>query len=438
VETLDTGLIVAIAASLIGWGLVSAKFEALNISAPIAFVVVGLVLANDPVSAIDVNVHAETLRSLAEVTLALLLFSDAARVNLRVLLRRDAGVELRLLLVGLPLTMAVGTAVAVVLFPHLDPWAAAVIAAAVAPTDAALGAQVVEDEHVPARIRRILNVESGLNDGIATPFVSFFIAGAVADTVAHSSTGLGGSLGDLGIGVLVGTAVGLGGGFLLTLSMRHGFASPSYRGLGVLALALLAYALSIELGGNGFISAFVGGLAFGTVVQGPTQQEATLEFDSQSGKLLSLVVWFLFGAVMVTALDAVTWQTAVFAILALTVVRMVPVALALIGEGFTRTTVAFIGWFGPRGLASVVFAVIAFDSLKGSEANAVLAAVTLTVLLSVVAHGFTAAPLARRYGEHVAALAASTPELEAVPGLATRPLTTHRHGTGAVLPELDE
>ena len=424
-ESLDTGLIVAISGSLIAWELVSAKLEALNVSAPIAFVAIGLVLANDPLSVIEVNVHAETLRNLAEVTLALLLFSDAARVNIRVL-RHDTGVELRLLLVGLPLTIALGTALAVLLFPDLDPWAAAVIAAAVAPTDAALGAQVVEDEHVPARIRRILNVESGLNDGIATPFVSFFVAGAVADTMAHSSTTLSSSLADLGIGAVVGAAVGLGGGFLLVLSTSRGFASPAYRGVAVLALALFAYALSIELGGNGFISAFVGGLAFGTVVQGADQQDTTLEFDYQAGKLLSLVVWFLFGAVLVTALDAVTWQTVVFAVLAVTVVRMVPVAVALIGEGFTRPTIAFMAWFGPRGLASVVFAVIAFDSLQGSEATTVLAAITLTVLVSVVAHGFTAAPLSRRYGEHVAALAASTPEREAVPGLATRMLTTHR------------
>ncbi len=433
-ETLDTGLIVAIAASLIAWGLVSAKFEALNISAPIAFVVLGLVLANDPVAAIDVDVHAETLRSLSEVTLALLLFSDAARVNLRVL-RHDAVVETRLLLVGLPLTIALGTALAVLLFPDLDPWAAAVIAAAVAPTDAALGAQVVEDEHVPARVRRILNVESGLNDGIATPFVSFFIAGAVADTMTHSSTALGGSLAELGAGVLLGTAVGLVGGYLLTLTTTHGLASPTYRGVGVLALALLAYALSIELGGNGFISAFVGGLAFGTVVHGSSESPATLEFDAQSGRLLSLVVWFLFGAVLVTALDAVTWQTAVFAVLALTVVRMVPVAIALIGSGFSRTTMAFMGWFGPRGLASVVFAVIAFDSLQGSEATAVLAAVTLTVLVSVVAHGLTAAPLALRYGARMAARREDTPEREGAPEIGVRPRTT-RHPTRAV-PELD-
>jgi sodium/hydrogen antiporter len=430
VESLDTGLIVAIAGSLVAWGLVSARLESLNVSAPMAFVALGLVLVNDPVSAIDVNVHGETLRSLAEVTLALLLFSDAARVNLRVL-RHDTGVPLRLLIIGLPLTIALGTALAIVLFPDLNPWAAAVIAAAVAPTDAALGAQVVEDQHVPARIRRVLNVESGLNDGIATPFVTFFIAGTVADTVAHSSSSLGGALSDLAVGVLVGAAVGLIGGLLLTLSTSHGWASPTYRGIAVLALALMAYALAIEFGGNGFIGAFVGGIAFGTVVHDPKEREVTLGFDSQAGELLSLVVWFLFGAVLVTALDATTWQTAVFVVLALTVARMVPVALALLGEGFTRTTIAFMGWFGPRGMASVVFAVIAFDSMEGSDAKPVLAAITLTVLVSVVAHGLSAAPLSRRYGEGVATLPEDAPERQDVPTLASRPQTIRRHTSAA-------
>ncbi len=140
----------------------------------------------------------------------------------------------------------------------------------------------------------------------------------------------------------------------------------------MLALALLAYTLSIECGGNGFIGAFVGGLAFGTVMHDPKQQEATLGFDAQAGELLSLVVWFLFGATMVPLLDEATWHTTVFVILVLTVVRMVPVAVALIGSGFTRTTIAFMGWFGPHGLASVVFALIAFDALEGSDANVVL------------------------------------------------------------------
>jgi sodium/hydrogen antiporter len=436
VHELDTELIVAVAASVVVWGIFSARLEALNVSAPIAFVILGLVLANRPVSAIDVDVHSETLRSLAEVTLALLLFSDAARVNLRVL-RHDAGVPLRLLLIGLPLTIALGTAIAVLLFPDLDPWAAAVIAAAVAPTDAALGAQVVEDRHVPQRIRRVLNVESGLNDGIATPFVSFFIAGAVADTVAHSTASLDGALGELGIGVLVGAAIGLGGGLLVTFSTTRGWASPSYRGIGALALALVAYALSIELGGNGFIAAFVGGLAIGTVLPDREQKE-TLDFDAQAGELLSLVVWFLFGTALVRALDATTWQTAAFAILALTVVRMAPVAVALLGSRLTPMSVAFIGWFGPRGLASVVFGLIAFDSLHGSGATGVLATVALTVLLSVVAHGLSASPLASRYGDHIAALARTAAERAPVSALASRPRSVRRASRAASITELDE
>jgi sodium/hydrogen antiporter len=425
-ETLDTALLVAIAGSLVLWALVSEKLEALNISAPMVFVALGLVLANDPVSAINVEVQGETLRSIAEVTLALLLFSDASRVNIHIL-RRDARIPLRLLVIGLPITIAAGTGLAVLLFPDLNPWAAAAIAAAVAPTDAALGAQVVEDTHVPERIRRILNVESGLNDGIATPFVTFFIAGAVADTVSHSGDSLGGSLKDLAIGVLVGAAVGLVGGQLLKLATEHGWSSPTYRGIGVLALALGAYALSIELGGNGFIGAFVGGLAFGSVVHDPKEEDAAIGFDAQAGELLSLIVWFLFGAVLVTALDGVTWQTAVFVLLALTVARVVPVAIALVGEGFTRTTVAFMGWFGPRGLASVVFAVIASDSLRGADAKVVLGAITLTVLVSVVAHGLSAAPLSRRYGEHVAALPEDAPERQDAPTLASRRQTIRRH-----------
>ena len=153
------------------------------------------------------------------------------------------------------------------------------------------------------------------------------------------------------------------------------------------------------------------------------EQETTLEFDTQAGKLLSLVVWFLFGAAMVPTLDETTWETAVFAILALTVLRMLPVALVLWGTGFSRSTVAFVGWFGPRGLASIVFGLLAFDSLEGSAARGVLVTVTLTVLLSVVAHGVSAAPLSRRYGEHVAALPADAPERVEVPKLAGRRLS---------------
>jgi len=395
---LDTKLVAVISCMVFLWSLVSARAARIGISGPIAFVAVGLFVANHPMSLIHVDIHSDALRSIAELSLTLLLFSDASRVDLREL-RSDAAIPSRLLFIGLPLTIALGTGIAALVFHGLNPWAAAVIAAAVAPTDAALGAQVVEDPHVPKRIRTVLGVESGLNDGIATQFVTFFVAGAVADEVAHSTTTLASALGDLGIGILTGAVLGLIGGFLLRLAQRAKWSQASNRSIFVLALALLSYSLSIEFGGNGFIAAFVGGLAFGKLLTDDVREQ-TIDFDAKVGELLSLVVWFMFGAVMVTALDAVTWRTVVFAVLALTLIRMLPVALALLGSHLDRTTVAFVGWFGPRGLATIVFGLLAADDMVGPDARVVLAAITLTVLLSVIAHGVTASPLARRYGAH--------------------------------------
>ena len=243
----------------------------------------------------------------------------------------------------------------------------------------------------------MLGVESGLNDGIATPFVLFFLAAATSEVDGTVAPGAAIALADLVIGVLVGLGSGFGGGLLLVLAGRRGWDAAKYRATGVLALALFTYGAAIELGGNGFIAAFVGGLAFGGVVVRPLRR-SSMDFDARAGEMLSLLVWFVFGAVVVAVLGAsMSWRTVVYAVLALTVLRFVPVALCLWGSHLGWWSVAFIGWFGPRGLASVVFAVMASDSLPGAEGDAVVAAITLTVLLSVVAHGLTAAPFARRY-----------------------------------------
>jgi NhaP-type Na+/H+ or K+/H+ antiporter len=423
VPELDMLLVVSVAASLIVWGLASASLQRLDISAPMLFVGLGLLCAN-PLGLVDVSAHSGALHSLAEITLALILFSDAARVNLRVL-ARDAGVPARLLFLGLPLSIALGTAFAGLLFPGVNAFVLAAIAASVAPTDAALGAQVVEDPHVPERIRRILNVESGLNDGIATPFVSFFLATAVSELSSHPAKSVLGALGDLGFGALVGIAVGAGGGWLLQQATARGWADPSYRAITVVALALFAFAAADQLGVNGFIAAFVGGLAFGTVFV-PEQRDTVLNFDAGMGSLLSLIVWFLFGAFLVSALDVLTWQSFVFAALALTVMRMLPVAISLLRSGLDASTVAFIGWFGPRGLASVVFGLVVADALTGKDADLALSVISLTVVASVVAHGLSARPFARVYGQHVARLALDAPEHHEVPHLPARPLPGNR------------
>ncbi len=390
----------------------------MNISAPIAFVALGLLVAHEPISLIDIDLESDTVRSIAELTLALLLFADASRVNFRAL-RADAAVPARLLGIGSLLTIALGAGVAFVLLGG-DLWVAAVIGAAVAPTDAALGSSIVEDRHIPARIRRILNVESGLNDGIATPFVEFFIAGALG----ASGTGLGTALSDLGLGVFGGVVVGGVGGLALQFAWNRGWGSRAFAPAATLALALLSYAAAIELGGNGFVAAFVGGLTFGSVVK---DESSVLSFTEEAGGLLSLLVWFLFGAAMVVpAFEDARWADVAFAVLALTVVRMIPVAIALVGSKLDRVTVSFVGWFGPRGLASVVFALIALDELGGEDGKRVLAAVTMTVLFSVVAHGLTAGPFGRRYGRRAELLHEQHPEHGRAESLRSRPTSPRR------------
>jgi NhaP-type Na+/H+ or K+/H+ antiporter len=297
---------------------------------------------------------------------------------------------------------------------------AAVLGAIVAPTDAALGAPILQDERVPAGVRRALNVESGLNDGIATPFVNLFLAGALTAEAVHNP-GVGRAAIDLLGGAALGAGIGLIGAVLLSWAGRTGWSAASFRPLAVLALALFAYATAVVADINGFVAAFVAGMAFGTAV---TDNEL-LGFAEEAGTLLSLLVWFIFGAVMVVpGFEAAGWQQILFAVLALTVVRMLPVALALTGSGFDKATIAFIGWFGPRGLASVVFGLIAVDGLTPSDAQLVLGAVTVTVTLSVIAHGITASPLARRYGRITHQLNQGRPEHKPVAELSTRRMSS--------------
>jgi NhaP-type Na+/H+ or K+/H+ antiporter len=389
-----------VSACVIVWGLVSGRLERWDVSAPIAFVVLGVVVTHGPTALVHFTLHSSTIRSLAEVTLAIVLFADASRVNLRAL-RADAVIPARLLGIGLPLTIAAGAATAALLFGSSGLWVAAAIGAIVAPTDAALGASIMSDRRVPAGVRRTLNVESGLNDGIATPFVNLFIAGAVtAEAVAGQH--LWAAVGALVGGTALGIGIGVVGAALLALARRHQWSSPAFRPLAILALAVFAYSAAYVAGLNGFVCAFVAGLAFGSVDH--HNDEAVLGFAEEAGTLMSLLVWFIFGAVMlVPGLEHAGWRDVLFALLALTVLRMVPVAVALAGTGLDRPTVAFVGWFGPRGLASVVFCLVAVDAFEPAPSQAVLAAVTLTVALSVLLHGVSASPLAARYGAYATA-----------------------------------
>jgi NhaP-type Na+/H+ or K+/H+ antiporter len=387
-------VIVAVSATIFLWGTVSARLERADLSAPIVFTAIGAILAW--VGLVDAPSAPERLKPLVEITLVWVLFSDAARIRLSDF-RRSKGLYVRLLAIGLPLTILAGWGLAAWLLPGLGVWLALLVGAAVAPTDAALGTPVVTNPSVPSRIRRLITVESGLNDGIATPVVMLAIAGAAVAAGLEGSSGVGGALVELAIGVAVGVAIGMAGGALLRRARHAGWAAESFTGIAVLALALLAYATAVELHGNGFVAAFCGGLAFGAAAG--RRAPAELEFLEQASGLVSLLVWLAFGAIAIPILrDRIDVAIVLYAVLSLTVVRMVPVALALIGTGLDRKTVLFVGWFGPRGLASLVFALLALEEL-GTLADEAVAVIAATVLLSVFAHGFSAAPLASRYGK---------------------------------------
>jgi sodium/hydrogen antiporter len=404
-----------VAALVFAWGALSGRLERWDVTAPIAFVIAGLVLTHGPLAVLGIAPAHETVKLLAEVTLVLVLFSDASRVGLRGL-RDDLGVCLRLIGAGLPLTIGLGTLLALALFSGMNIWLALLVGAALAPTDAALGAGVMLNPVIPARIRRLINVESGLNDGIATPVVLIALAGA--GTAAHESgTGLGAAVAELGLGLVIGAAVGGAGGWLVSLARRRGWVTEGFAGAAVLGLAVCAYATAVAVHGNGFIAAFIGGLAFGTTAG--RHGQPLVPFAEETGALVSLLVWLAFGAVAIARpFESLTWQIVVYAMLSLTVIRMAPVALALAGARLGRPAAAFIGWFGPRGLASVIFALLALEDLGERVAGPAVTVIAVTVLLSVIAHGASAGPLARRYGPLLAPAAsgndpAGLPEIPA-------------------------
>lgn len=387
------------------WALVSGALARRNLTGPMLFIIAGFLVGNPWWGPLPIDAEAESVQAVAEVTLALLLFADASRIDLRGL-RREASVPLRLLGIGLPLAILLGTASAVALGSGL-PWALALfVGAALAPTDAALSAAVINDRRVPMLLRRSLNVESGLNDGIATPVVTVALAlsatalGLTETTEGHA---LAGAVRELAIGTAAGVAVGFVGGWAANGATRRSWTSAGARQMAVLALAVGAFALAQVGGGNGFIAAFVAGLAFsGVAAKDLVDTETVVVLPELGGELLALVVWFLVGAGLVPIVVAnLSLSTILYAGLSLTLVRMVPVALAMTGTGLSRRDVLFLGWFGPRGLASVVFALLAVEALAEAEHPRVgqaVSVVALTVLLSVVLHGVTAAPAAKRFG----------------------------------------
>jgi NhaP-type Na+/H+ or K+/H+ antiporter len=409
-----------VAAALLSVAAISKRLAGTPVTPAMLFVAIGLLVGPALLGGIDVSGTSSTVRALAEATLALVLFADASRIDLDEL-RRAAGVPLRLLGVGLPLTIGLGVIAAAVVLDELSLAEALILAVVLAPTDAALGQAVVIHPRVPPRIRQGLNVESGLNDGICVPLL--FAAVAVADVESEIAGGRSAAtllLEEIGFGVLSGIAAGALVAVIVVQAGRRDLIAGPWKQVIPAAGAALAYGAAAALDGSGFIAAFVAGIVF-RLALGRDPEELN-RLTEEVGDVLNGVTFVLFGAVLLgPALDELSWRVVLYGVLSLTLVRLLPVAIAMLGSGARRPTVAFLGWFGPRGLASIVFAVIVIEESQLPGENLLVLTIYFAVGLSVLAHGATAAPLADRYARwyerHPREVA---PAMESVPAQVTR------------------
>ena len=394
------GAVFYVAVCLLGFALIQRRLSKTPITGPMIFVALGLLASSGGLGIIEAE--STDVASIVDVvfqgTLILVLFTDAAALNFSSW-RKDVALPGRLLGIGLPLTVALGAVIAALLFTDLGFWEAAIIGAIVAPTDAALGQAVISNPRVPARIRQALDVESGLNDGVSLPFVLIFIALAEQSDASALTT----FLGEIGVAVGAGVIVGVAGGWLLVRASKAGWMGTAWSSIAVIAIATVAFIAADAGGGSGFIAAFVAGLSYGEVTRGRISENETLAVNLGDG--LVQVSFLVFGAlVLEPAFGAITWQVLVMAVLALTVVRIGPVALSMVGTKLSGQTILYMGWFGPRGLATIVFAALVVEQadLPGAHVATITTAAAVTVGLSVLVHGLTAYPGSQRYASWVA------------------------------------
>lgn len=378
--------------------MVAKRLSSSILTAPMIFLGFGFILSQT-----GLMPHADAEASLhlvAEIALIVLLFLDAAQVNVDALRKRHVW-PVRMLVIGLPLSIAFGTLAAMALLPGWSIFAVALLAAILAPTDAALGQAVISNPVVPERSRRALTVESGLNDGLALPVILLF-ASLAAHAAGQAETNwlLFGAK-QLVLGPLVGVAAGLVGGATLMFAKRHDLTSDTFEGIGAIALAGAAYLGASEVGGNGFIAAFVAGLCFGHVVKG--RCKFVYEFTESEGQILSWGAFLLLGMAMVPqALQALTWPMLALILISLFIVRPAAIWISLLGTDASPTTRIFFGWFGPRGLATALFALLIVEQIDHQYAEPILTIAINAVWISALLHGLSAMPGAKWYAGRVA------------------------------------
>lgn len=390
-------VIVFTALLILGYGVFSKLAERSVITAPMVFVTVGIIISFFVGEEWKEGINARWVEPIAQITLILVLFLDASTLDLKALMK-DRRLPIRLLFIGLPITMIMGILIAIPLFPGIELWPLAMMAIILSPTDAALGLAVVTSEIVPLRIRQTINVESGLNDGIAFPPLLICIAVLAGHSTGESGFSYWGIfiLKQFVYGPLIGGLVGWVGGYLVETSSKRGWMNHMFQRLASIAIAFLAYSLAEAVHGNGFIAAFFAGMLLGTRTE--SIRARIHEFGEAESQALILFIFLLFGMILVPASFSY-WDTPtiIYAILSLTIIRMLPVAISLLGTELSWGTIGFIGWFGPRGIASVLYLLMMVIDLGREGYRQIIAVITLTVLLSIFLHGITAVPFSKFY-----------------------------------------
>jgi NhaP-type Na+/H+ or K+/H+ antiporter len=401
------------------YSLVSRRLEGTILTIPLVFAVTGIVLVLVAPGMVRREVEGEVWLIVAEITYVIVLFNGATRVNLRVL-RGRMQLPGRLLVIGLPLTIALGMSAAALVLPELSLWEAGALACILASTDTALARLTVHSPRVPAGIRAALNAESGLSDGLVVPAFVLFISLIKADAAGPGpgSVLLRSAVRQVGFSIPIGAAIGFVGGWLLGLARRRDWASAPFQQIAMIALAPLCLILAESIGASPFIAAFVAGLALQVGFRDAS--EGIVEFSENEGRLLHMFAFFLFGASAGSALAEIHLAPLLYAILSLTLVRMLPVAISMMGTHLSAASVLFMGWFGPRGLASIVLGLVAAQQeVDAAGASLMRLGLMTTVLLSIFAHGLSASPGIRLYARQIARLGADAPEHRVAPGMPT-------------------
>ena len=394
------------------YSVASRRLEQTVVTAPIVFTVAGMLMFPSLAGILKAGGTPDILLHVAEIGLVLLLFTDASRTDLKVL-RSIQNLPARLLSTGMLLTILLGAVVGKLVFPQLSIWEGGILGAILAPTDAGLGQVVVTSSRVPVRIRQALNVEAGLNDGLSVPFLLLFAGLSVAHLHGPGRSLVHFVVEQLGLGVVVGLAIGLPGGWFLDAASRAKWITGPFRQIGVVTLPLICFVVSGMTGASMFIASFVAGLA--VQIRYKEAGQHSVGFAEECGQIVNLGVFFLFGMVVVRDWSLLTTASWAYAVLSLTVVRMLPVAIALIGTHLSAASVAFIGWFGPRGLSSIVLGLVYLEQqVRMPGEHPLRYAITATVVLSIFAHGLTAVPGIDLYARRVALLDAAAPEHQEV------------------------